>query len=242
MTSLKPNHLSVCLSPLEYKAYHRDGNVVVLIDVIRATTVICTALNRGAECVMPLADIDKTLAMRAQGYLVAGERNSFKLEAFDLGNSPIEYTSPSIKGKRIAITTTNGTQALAQIPENTSVVAGAWVNQQVLLEHLLSINTDVMLLCSGWENTVSIEDSLFAGQVAEKLLSSGKFFSNTDSVFIATQLSIDAANNELDFILEHSPRLKSKFERLKNDIEFCITHNSQPVVPILMEGRFVAKK
>jgi 2-phosphosulfolactate phosphatase len=226
------------MSPLQYHLYERPGNLVVLIDVIRATTVFSAALFHGAIKVVPVADIEKAMAFREHGFLTAGERNSYKLEGFDFGNSPLEFSNAKVKGQSIAITTTNGTQALAVVPAGTEVVTGAWVNQQALLQFLRSCECDVLLLCSGWKFATCIEDTLFAGQIAHELLS-GNFCHSSDSVSIAITLAKQAKERELEFILEHSPRLKLKYEMLKNDIAYCLQKDAAPLVPRLVEGAFV---
>ncbi|HON17905.1 MAG TPA: 2-phosphosulfolactate phosphatase [Salinivirgaceae bacterium] len=234
--------ISVCLSPLQYSVYHKPGNLVVLIDVIRATTVICTALNYGAESILPLSDIQTTLDLKQKGYLVAGERDSQKLSGFDCGNSPLEFASQKIEGKCIAITTTNGTQALSHIPPGTEIVAGSWVNFDILVDYLIASENNILLLCAGWKNAISIEDTLFAGQVAKKLLDSEKFTYETDAVSLALLTAQNAGNSELEFILKHSPRLRQKFETLQKDVEFCLLKNSQPVVPFMFDRTFKKAK
>lgn len=236
---MNKSHIDICLSPLQYPLYERKGNLVVLIDVIRATTVIATALHRGALKVVPVADIEQALAFGQEGFLTAGERNSYKLEGFDFGNSPLEFCNPKVKGQCIAITTTNGTQALAKVPDGTDVVTGSWVNQQVLIRFLQNCHQDVLLLCSGLKFATCIEDTLFAGQIALELLKEN-FYHTSDSVSIAVSLAKQAQNNELEFILEHSPRLNSKYERLKGDIGYCLQKDIAPVIPRLVEGAFIA--
>lgn len=232
------HHLDICLSPLQYDIYHRDGNLVVLVDVIRATTVFSTALYHGAEQIIAVKAIEQALSYGKKGFLTAGERNSYKLEGFDLGNSPLEYCSNKIAGKSIAITTTNGTQALGVVPQGTDVVTGAWVNKTALINYLTSCNRDILLLCSGWKFANCIEDTLYAGQIAQELLNIN-FHATSDSVQIAMLTAKAAKNRELEFILDHSPRLKSKYATLKNDLEYSLKTDIAPIVPTLVNGSFI---
>src|SRR6056297_2012 len=113
MATKKKHHLDRCFSPALYHHYHRDENLVVVIDLFRATTAITTALANGAKSLKPVAEIEEALAYREKGYLVAGERDGYQLENFDFGNSPLEFSPHKVRGKRVAMTTTNGTQAFA---------------------------------------------------------------------------------------------------------------------------------
>ncbi|HOG20534.1 MAG TPA: 2-phosphosulfolactate phosphatase [Salinivirgaceae bacterium] len=233
-------HLDICFSPLQYNVYHRPGNIVVLVDVIRATTVFATALFHGATKIVALQEIEETMEYGKIGYLTAGERNSYKLDGFDFGNSPLEYCNSKIKGKSIAITTTNGTQALSVVPESTKVVTGAWVNETVLLDYLRSCNKNILLLCAGWKYADSVEDTLFAGQLASKLLNDSHH-TTSDSVKIAISLADLAKNSEIEFILSHSPRIKSKYNMLKDDIAYSLKRDIAPVIPKLVNEAFVCQ-
>ncbi len=230
--------LDICLSPLQYDVYHKPGNIVVLIDVIRATTVFSTALFHGASKIVAVQKIEEALEYGKNGYLTAGERDSNKLEGFDFGNSPLEYRNTKIKNKPIAITTTNGTQALSVIPKSTQVITGAWVNESVLLEFLNNCSQNILLLCSGWKFANCIEDTLFAGHIASILINNG-FKTYSDSALMAISLANLANSNLTEFILKHSPRLKSKYDMLKDDIAFCLQKDVAPIVPKLENGAFI---
>lgn len=240
----------VCLSPLLYPLQRKAGNTVVLIDVLRSTTVLATALDNGAPYVRPVADIEAARAYRAQGLLVAGERDSAKLPGFDFGNSPAEFTAGRIAGRPLAITTTNGTQALALADAGEPVLAGAMVNRSALVRALAAASGDVALLCSGWKMAPNVEDTLLAGQVARELLAAGGFDPADDSVALALQLAAAADDfvasgrgGWVDFALSRSPRLAAKRRMLAADLDACLSQaDTTGTVPALRDGVFVATR
>lgn len=228
----KKRHVDICFSPALYAKYHRAGNLVVVIDLFRATTAIVTAMTNGAKSIKPVADIESALACRENGFIVAGERNGNKLAEFDLGNSPLEFTPEVIEGKNLAITTTNGTQAFAAA-HGQEVIAAALVNYRAVVQYILSGSSDVLFLCSGWTNKMNIEDTLLAGKFAQELLSYTPFYSTSDSIAIAESMLEAAGDNWLPYILEASPRLKGKYELLKDDMKWAMQEDISSVVPCL---------
>src|SRR6267143_932057 len=104
--------IDACFSPFLYPVYEDNSSVVVIIDILRATSAICTAFEHGAEKVIPVATIEEARKYKELGYMVGAERNASPVEGFDFGNSPFSYMGDAVKGKTIVITTTNGTQAI----------------------------------------------------------------------------------------------------------------------------------
>jgi 2-phosphosulfolactate phosphatase len=152
------------------------GGTVVVIDVLRATTTIIHALAAGAKQVVPCGEIDEAIAL-AKKYprdeiLLGGERGGLKIEGFDLGNSPEEYTPERAQGRTIIFTTTNGTRALLHAKDARQIMLGAFVNASALAQKLLGLGV-VHLLCAGTENHESGDDVLFAGLLLEKLQRAG---------------------------------------------------------------------
>jgi 2-phosphosulfolactate phosphatase len=151
------------------------GGIAVVIDVLRASTTIVTALANGAAAVRPVAAIDEArrLARTLSGRpLLGGERGGRPIEGFDLGNSPREYEGDRVAGRTIVITTTNGTAALAACDEAREIVIGALVNRRAVADTVrhLSATTgarDVHLVCAGTDGVVSAEDVLAAGAILD---------------------------------------------------------------------------
>jgi 2-phosphosulfolactate phosphatase len=144
----------------------------VVIDVLRATTVIVRALDAGAERIIPTLDPDDALQVRAErgaDVLLGGERNSVRIAGFDLDNSPASYRPETVGGATIAFTTTNGTRALQRVASAgaTRVLCAAFANLDAVVERLASDErAHLLVVCAGTEGAVSLEDTLCAGAIA----------------------------------------------------------------------------
>src|SRR5688500_2583069 len=150
MSEGKP-HIDVCLTPYLLPLYDVSGKIVVVIDIFRATSTICTALGNGAKEVITVSDIEACLAYQDAGpeFILAAERGGDRVEGFSHGNSPQEYTRESVKGKTIVLTTTNGTRAIEISQGAFAVVAGSFLNISALCRWLKTTGKDVILLCAG---------------------------------------------------------------------------------------------
>lgn len=152
------------------------GDVVAVIDVLRWSTVVCTALAGGAECVEAWGTPEEALRRAAElgreRVLLGGERGNLALPGFDVGNSPAEYTAARVAGRTVITTTTNGTQALLAAREAREVVIGAFVNLSAVTAHLRAARAAgarVTLLCAGQAGAEALEDAACAGAIAEVL-------------------------------------------------------------------------
>ena len=147
----------------------------VVIDVLRATTTIAWALKNGADSVQVFADVDQLLnessSIPEKEKILVGERGGKKLDGFDLGNSPLGVSSENVKGKRVFMSTTNGTRSLHRVRESKSLYTMALPNRKAIAERLIMDNPhEVWIVGSGWEGSYSLEDSLAAGALASLLL------------------------------------------------------------------------
>lgn len=150
--------------------------VVVMIDLLRASTTICHALAAGAEGVVPCLEVDETFT-KSQKWdrseiILGGERSGKRIEGFDLGNSPAEYTPENVFGKKVFFTTTNGTKALGHARLARKILIGAAVNRQAVVDALLQTE-HIEILCAGTNGQVTREDILAAGAIVEQLQKSG---------------------------------------------------------------------
>lgn len=232
-------HLEVCFSPALIHLHDIIESVVVVIDILRATSSICVALHHGVECIVPVATVEESEAYRQKGYLVGAERNGEMLEGFDLGNSPFSYMTDEIKGKRIALSTTNGTQAINAALEAKVMVAGSFLNQDVLCDWLIRQEHNVLLLCSGWKNSFNLEDTLFAGAVASRIQSHFTLNRMRDAVMASMHLYDIAKSDLFGFLGESSHRKRLEKLNIEKDIEYCLSPNSAPVIPVLRNGALV---
>lgn len=238
MKTSSKRHVDICFSPLLYENYKRENNLVVVIDLFRATTVMVTVLKNGALSIKPVADIETAAALANDGYLVAGERNGYKLSGFDFGNSPLEFQSVKVEGKKIAITTTNGTQAFVAA-NGSETIAAALLNYSAVIDYIINSKKDVLLLCSGWTMKMNIEDTLLAGALANDLLEKPEFCSGSDSIAIANSLLNAAGDDWISFILDASPRLKGKYDLLKDDMAWAMQKDLTSIVPLLFHNELV---
>ncbi|GAB4409195.1 MAG: 2-phosphosulfolactate phosphatase family protein [Microscillaceae bacterium] len=225
--------IEVCLSPELLRHYEVAHKTVVVIDILRATTCIVTALAHGIAKVVPVAEIEECRAYQAQGYLTAAERNGDHVEGFDFGNSPLAYLDTDLKGRNLAMTTSNGTLALTMAKKMGAgqIVVGAFLNRSALLQYLRDHAQEVLLLCAGWKGRVNLEDSVFAGNVLDELLDEFQF--SDDACGLARSAYYLGKKNPTRFLAD-----SSHFQRLKErgalaDIDFCLTPDQYDIVPVL---------
>lgn len=214
---------------------------VIVIDVLRATSVIVYALSQGAMEVIPVASIkeakEKAKSFPPEVTLLGGERNSLKIEGFDLGNSPIEYCKERVRGKRIILTTTNGTRAFQLISSGNQIFIGSFLNIEAVAKKCLELEKDLLIFLSGNRGSFSLEDTVCAGMLIDLILKNGgKPIALTDASYNALFLyQRFEANLMGSFHL--SRHGKDLFELGGGeDLIFCAQTNITEVVPIFKEG------
>ncbi len=238
MNKTQPTIETCFAPPLFNHLLTQENFTVVVIDILRATTAICTALKNGAIEMLPLSEIEETKKYRPLGYLIAGERDGIVIEGADFGNSPFNFTEENVKGKKIVITTTNGTQTIAKAKISDTVVLGAFSNISVLTKWLASWNKNIVLFCAGWKNKFNLEDTVFAGALAERLLANG-FSSNCDSTAAAIDLWHAAKPDMLAYMEKAAHRHRLKRLGLDDVLEYCFTPDTTNVIPYLKGDAFV---
>lgn len=230
---LMKRSVEVILSPALRHLTDLKGKIVVVIDVLRATTTICAALHHGARSIQPVAGLDEALHALKEGKLVGGERNGVQVDGFQFGNSPLEYTSERIAGKDLVLTTTNGTRCIEMSSEAAMIVAGAFVNSAALTDFLLERDKDIVLFCAGWKDQINLEDSLFAGKMLNSLIPWCVAEGDPAQLILRWTRKDDS---EPRIILDHASHVE-RFRRLGvTDLDYCLEENLHPVVPILRDG------
>jgi 2-phosphosulfolactate phosphatase len=226
--------IDVCLSPDLMHLFDVRDKTVVIIDILRATSCMTTAFAHGINSITPFAKLEDCIAMKAKGYFTAGERDGKKVDGFDLGNSPFEYMEEKLKGKKIAFTTTNGTQAIAKAIGASEIIIGSFLNLSAITSHLLESDNKVLLVCAGWKGKVNLEDTLFAGAIVDKV--KDHIEPDCDAPLAAQHLYSLAKNDMVSFLgnASHVKRLAKL--NIHKDIEFCMTPDQYSVVPSLREG------
>lgn len=233
-------NIEVCYSPQSYHLFHKPDAIVVVIDVFRATSAIVTAFYNGVSKMIPVATIEEAREYQKNGFLAAAERDGEVVEGFELGNSPFGYMNNKIKGKTIAISTTNGTQAIEVSKNANKIIIGSFLNLDVVCDYLLTQQKDVVLLCAGWKNKFNLEDTLFAGAVIEKLSHQHSVTYNCDSAIASKHLFNLAKQDLFSFLSASSHRQRLAKLDLERDIQYCLTFNQCSVIPFL-EGKYLVK-
>lgn len=233
------NTIQVCFSPASFPLFRDDDAIVVVIDILRATSAICTAFEHGVEKIIPVASLEEAFDYKKQGYIVAAERDGSIVEGFQLGNSPFSYMDAALKDKTIVLTTTNGTKAIYAAQHAYKVAVGSFLNLDALAEWLAEQERNVILLCAGWKDKFNMEDSIFAGALAEQLLSTKKFTSDCDSARASVHLWNFASDDLYPFLLNSSHRNRLGRLNLDKDIRYCLTPNQTRCIPVLMNNALV---
>jgi 2-phosphosulfolactate phosphatase len=244
MSNNKPE-LYTSLSPALLNLYDISNSIVVIIDVLRATSTIATALYNGAKSVIPVDSVSRCIDISKQiGGITAGERDGKIAEGLQYGNSPFEYPKEFIEGKTLVLTTTNGTKLLHMALERDAkqIVTGSFPNLDAVCNYLLEQNLPVMLACAAWKDRANIEDTLFAGAVVNKVKEN--FDINCDSSQIAETIYINARNDLYGFM---QAKKASHYVRLSNyglekDIRYCLTANTAPVLPFYEQGKLIVER
>lgn len=231
--------VEVCFSPDEFDLYKQEYSIVVAIDVLRATTAICTAFHHGAERIIPVSTIEEAREYKDKGYMAGAERGGKIVDGFEFGNSPYSYMGDAVKGKTLVLTTTNGTRAINIAAATHKVIVGALVNLDAVIEYLIEQPDDVLLLASGWQGKFNLEDSICAGAITEALLESGKYMSDEDSTIASMFLYKEAKVNYFGFLKASSHRRRLRNLNLNEDIKYCLTPNQTRVIPVYRDGALV---
>lgn len=234
-----PKRIEVCLTPALLHLYDISDSIVVVIDVLRATSSIVYGIDNGATAIIPVAHVEDCLSYAGQGFLLAAERDGQVVKGYDFGNSPFSYTGDKIKGKTVVLTTTNGTKALHMARERAhQVVVGSFLNLQALCEWLKEQNKSVLLLCAGWKDQFNLEDTLFAGAVVATLR---KDFTHFDDSSVAAEDLYLLAKDDLRAYLHkssHSHRLAQL--NIEEDVVFCLQLNLCKAIPVLRGAQLEA--
>jgi 2-phosphosulfolactate phosphatase len=231
--------LETCFSPVLFEVEGHTDSIVVIIDVLRASSAICTAFANGAASIIPVADVAEAKKYKSEGYLVAAERDGFVLDFADFGNSPFNFTKEKVTGKTIVFSTTNGTGIIKLASPAYMAVIGSFLNLGALISWLIKQDRNVLLLCAGWKNRFNIEDTLCAGAIAEKLLKSGFYATICDSTHAAIDLWSLARNDLPGYIEKAAQRTRLRDKKLDDCIGFCLTPDFTDKIPVIKNGVLV---
>ncbi len=236
--------INVLFSPLNTDDLYFTNKTTVVIDVLRATSVITQAIKNKAKEIIPVATVE--FAVKVSGgmfggqTLLGGERNTKKIEGFALGNSPFEYVKKIVEGKSIVFYTTNGTKAIVKAKFSENLIICSFLNISAVARYIVKLGTDVEILCSGRNNLFSLEDSVCAGRLVKEIAKLNSDLTLNDSTLAAITLDDKFGSDIIDMIKnsEHGKiLLENGFEK---DIEFCSQLDVIDIIPYFKSGTIKA--
>ncbi|QQS36290.1 MAG: 2-phosphosulfolactate phosphatase [Ignavibacteriales bacterium] len=226
---------NVLLSPVGLDELYFTGKTTIIIDILRASSTIVTALQNGAKEIVPVASVE--FAVKVSGgmfggqTLLGGERNTKKIEGFALGNSPLEYSPEVVTGKSIIFYTTNGSKAIVKAKFSQHLFICSFMNLGAVAEKLVQMKTDFEILCSGRNNLYSMEDTVCAGKLISEIAKLDESLLLTDSAKASVALSKSFGKNILKMMkeAEHGKILvENGFEE---DLKYCSKLNTTSAIP-----------
>jgi 2-phosphosulfolactate phosphatase len=242
---MKQPTLYTCLSPALLHLYDVRECIVVVIDVLRATSTIATALYNGAKEIIPVDSVERCIQLGKElACVTAGERDGQVAPGLQYGNSSFEYPREFINGKTLVLTTTNGTKLLhmALSKGATEIVTGSFLNLSAVCDHLVQMKKNVILGCAAWKDKPNMEDTLFAGAVVSAVKE--HFEINCDSSGMAENLYAIAKKDLYGFMKKNNA---SHYHRLTNfglekDIRHCLTPDIANILPEYVNGKLMIQK
>lgn len=232
--------IEVCFSPLLYAHILNDCNyIVVIIDVLRASTAICAAFQNGVEKIIPVAGIEEARSYKEKGFTVAAEREGKKLDFADFGNSPYNFTPERVKGKSIVYSTTNGTQAINTVKDCQDVIISCFINLSSTAKWLSKQKKNVLILCSGWKQKFCLEDTVCAGAFVEELLKYPDYCINCDAAHASLDLWKVAKADLMQYLDKAMHRHRLQKLGLDDILEYSFTLDSTNVIPKLEDGAII---
>lgn len=235
--------IDLYLTPAEVTEEDIQRSTTIVVDVLRASTTIVTALARGCWEVIPTGTIESALELAQKvgrdAVLLCGEREGMKIEGFDLGNSPQEYREQVVKDKILILATTNGSRAIVRAKGAKAVLVGSFVNFTSLLDYVVDVNGDVVILCAGKEGKFSLEDAVCGGMLVEEMVRRSNRWTPNDAAKMALLLSKRYSRGLLTMLRNCSHGKYLRKLGFDEDLRVCAQVDSIGVVPVLEDGRLV---
>lgn len=234
--------IQVYFQPNQVEESLLKGKTVLVIDILRASTTIASALFHGAKEIIPSHTLDNATKIASNLFagqsVLGGERHGKKIDGFDLGNSPLEYHEENVNKKSIVFATTNGTVAIYRARYGDKVIITGFVNITSVVNYIKEQNLqELYILCAGKDQAFCIEDALCAGAIIDRLFSSHQFeFQLSDSAR-ASLMMWERMEQQLVEVLKESDHGKYLISiGAEADIDICATLDIYPVIPILKDS------
>ncbi len=231
--------VEVCFSPELIHLHELENKIVVVVDIFRATSTMVAAIANGVKEILPFPDLESCRQMKEQGFLIGGERNGLTAPGFEMGNSPVAYLNEDHSGRSLAMTTTNGTQAIEKSKQASQILIGAFANLQSTVSYIQSQDEDVLIHCAGWKGHFNLEDSIFAGAMVKALEST---HDTEDDGAIAMKSLFEKVGHDLRGFLSqasHAKRLQN--HGIEHDIDFCLSFDLYDLVLKVNSEGFLVK-
>ena len=238
--------IEVAFSRLDPACRSASGRAVAVIDVIRATTTMTIALHHGCVGVIPVRTLSEARVVARRlggGALLAGERGADRAVGFELGNSPAEYGRERVKGKKVVLTTTNGTRTFQAVTGARAIVACSFLNAAATARWLTGTGLDILIVCAGQHDHFCLEDAVGSGMLIDRLLSSpDRTFDLSDAARAAHQLFATYRDDLLGMLrgCEWGRNIIQK--GFGADLEICAQADLTDIVPVMQKGCLVAER
>ena len=236
--------IEVVLSPTLYEGRNiKVNHYAVAVDVLRATSAVCAAFVAGAEEIVPLDSLEQLPLYRRMGYTLAAERNGEKLHGATCGNSPTEYMTMDLSGQKLAYSTTNGTVSILRAADSDRLFVGSFPNIDALASQLVAGGErDIVVLCSGWKGDPSLEDTVFAGALIDRIGRKGvELQLVNDAAMMALALWNDAKSDLYSYCLKATHVQRLLRLGCEDDIRWSLTSGLCRLVPEYVNGKLIAK-
>ncbi len=216
------------------------GCDVAVIDVLRTGSSITTALVNGAKSVIPVADMGEASKIAgnldARNYLLCGEHNGYRIDGYQIGNSPNEFSEEKVKDKTLILNTSNGSGAIRRSHLGSKVMVATFLNMERVITELRESQKDIILICAGTRNRLAIEDLLCAGAIIHGLLGGKLHGHETDGAKVAFSL-FEKFGENIEYVIRNSNHGEWLVEKFGDeDLVYCSQKNIYPVLPVLKEG------
>ncbi len=225
--------IEVCYSPALFPYYENENAVVVVTDILRASSAIVTAFMNGVDRIIPVGTLEEAMAYKEQGFMVAAERDGIVRDFADFGNSPYNFSPERVKGNQIVYSTTNGTNAINLASSGSEVLIGAYLNISALARHIRQGGKDLLILCAGWKNKFCLEDTLFAGALSKLVLEDEQFYTICDATLGAMDLYETGRGDLMAYIEKVAQRHRLKKNKLDDVIGYCHESDLTDLIPVL---------
>ena len=226
--------VDVAWTPAALPGAPLEAWTAIVVDVLRASTTITTALVNGCAAIVPATDADEA-RRRAEadgGALVAGERRGEPLAGFDLGNSPLEFTAARVAGRTIVFTTSNGTRALVAVRGAADVAVAGFVNLSAAARWAVAAGRDVLIVCAGERGARSLEDEVCAGHLVDRIAAQRPDASLTEAARSARAAAAAYAGQVGRLARDASWAVHLASRGRAGDVEACLAVDSLDAVPV----------